>query len=108
MQGNGKTSRAVVKKGSLTLIHRSTPAGHVAFVIDNARNICKGEKTGLWLDNKFYPSNSEKNGAILIPYAQNQRTSKVIMIHNGFAQLTEFQQKSENYDFDAQFHMNSE
>jgi len=27
-------SRAIVKKGSLTLIHRSTVAGHIAYIID--------------------------------------------------------------------------
>ena len=33
-EGNGKMSRAIIKKGQLTLIHQSTPAGHIAFVLD--------------------------------------------------------------------------
>ena len=85
MQGNGMSSRAVIKKGSLTLIHRSTPTGHAAYLIDNTKSICKGEKTGLWINNKFYQSDEKKNGVITIPYAPSQTTSKVIMIHNGFA-----------------------
>ena len=34
IQGNGKMSRAVIKKGSLTLIHRSTASGHLTYIID--------------------------------------------------------------------------
>jgi len=34
LTGNGNMSRAIVKKGSLTLIHKDTLAGHIAFVID--------------------------------------------------------------------------
>lgn len=36
-QGNGLMSRAVIKKGSLSLIHRSTTSGHMAFIIDSER-----------------------------------------------------------------------
>ena len=36
----GLTSRAVVKKGSLTLIHKSSAAGHTCFLIDEDRKIC--------------------------------------------------------------------
>ena len=61
-QGNGKQGRAVIKKGQLSLIHRSTSAGHIAYVIDAKKQICKTERTGVWLDNKFYACNPEKNG----------------------------------------------
>ena len=37
LQGNGKVSRAIIKKGSLNLIHKSTTAGHVAFIVDQER-----------------------------------------------------------------------
>jgi hypothetical protein len=35
--GNGMSARAVVKKGSLSLIHKSTIAGHVATILDDNR-----------------------------------------------------------------------
>ena len=69
IQGNGKMSRAIVKKGSLTMIHRSTASGHLAYIIDNDRNICKSTKTGIWINKKFYPCDQKKNGAIFIPYS---------------------------------------
>lgn len=67
-EGNGYMSRAVIKKGSLSLVHRSTASGHMAFIIDADRKICQSQETGVWIENKFYPCNIEKNGAIFIPY----------------------------------------
>ena len=58
-QGNGKMSRAIIKKGQLSLIHRATPAGHVSFIIDIDKKICKGENTGVWLENKFYKAKED-------------------------------------------------
>jgi hypothetical protein len=85
MQGNGKMSRAVVKKGSLTLIHRSTASGHQAFIIDQDKKICKGQRTGVWINKKFYPANPEKNGAIFIPYSKSVQDHSIIMINEDFA-----------------------
>ena len=50
MIGNGVSARAVIKKGSLSLVHRSTVAGHLAYILDAKKNICVGEKTGVWFD----------------------------------------------------------
>jgi hypothetical protein len=86
-------SRAVVKKGSLTLIHRSTASGHLAYMIDQDRKICKSEKTGIWIKKKFYKCDPEKNGAIFIPYSQSEEAHSIIMIHEDFAQLGSFLQK---------------
>lgn len=41
--GNGRSARAVIKKGSLSLIHRSTIAGHMAYILDDDKQICKGD-----------------------------------------------------------------
>ena len=48
--GNGLSSRAIVQKGNLSLIHKSTIAGHFAFILDEDKNICKGPYTGMWFD----------------------------------------------------------
>lgn len=88
-QGNGKLSRVVIKKGSLTLIHKSTNGGHIAYIIDEKRNICKSDdgKTGVIVDDKFYPTNVAKNGAIFIPYTKGSedKAQKLIMITQGFS-----------------------
>lgn len=105
--GNGKMSRCVVKKGMLQLIHKSTPAGHLCYIIDGDKNICKSERTGVWLNKKFYKCNPE-NGSIFIKYAEKSELIKIIMIHGDFAQLGEFQRKTEVYQLSAFFHLNSE
>lgn len=48
--GNGMSSRAVIKKGSLSLIHKPTIAGHLAYVLEENKNICSGPKTGVYFD----------------------------------------------------------
>lgn len=47
--GNGRSARAVIKKGALSLIHRSTIAGHMAYILDDNKQKCKGESTGLYV-----------------------------------------------------------
>lgn len=46
--GNGMSARAIIKKGSLSLIHKAGVAGHIAYILDEKKQICQGEKTGLY------------------------------------------------------------
>ena len=41
--GNGKTARAVIKKGRLSLVQRETPAGHLCYILDHNNKICMGD-----------------------------------------------------------------
>jgi hypothetical protein len=52
--GNGISSRAIIQKGSLSLINKCTIAGHFAFILNEDKQICKGKYTGLYFDNNFY------------------------------------------------------
>ena len=52
--GNGMSSRAVIKKGSLSMIHKPTIAGHLAYILDENKKICIGPKTGLYFDCQYY------------------------------------------------------
>lgn len=104
--GNGKSARAVIKKGSLSLIHRSTIAGHQATMLDDDRKVCKGKGTGLWIENKFYAA--KEDGSIFIPYATHGKQLSLIMVHDTFAQLCEFYRKEENYEFSCSFNLNKE
>lgn len=107
MIGNGVSARAVIKKGSLSLVHRSTVAGHLAYILDAKKNICSSEKTGVWFDKKYYPADLE-SGRIFIPYGKSDLNSKIIMINGEFAQLGDFTQKTESYSFSAQFYLHQE
>ena len=48
--GNGMSGRAVIKKGSLSMIHKPTIAGHLAYILDENKKICIGTKTGVYFD----------------------------------------------------------
>jgi len=52
--GNGLSARAVIKKGSLSMIHKPTIAGHLAYVLNENRKICNGDegigRTGVYFD----------------------------------------------------------
>jgi hypothetical protein len=68
--GNGVSARATIKKGSLTLIDRSTIAGHMLYILDHNKDICFGSaKTGVWYDDKFYEAD-QKQGRIFIPFGK--------------------------------------
>ena len=100
---NGYSSRAVINKGSLSLISKSTVAGQVAYILDENKEICKSEKTGMWFKNKYFKADPEKGGRIVIPYEKSSSTDKTIQIYDVFAQLTEFRIISELYSFDIAY-----
>ena len=70
IQGGNKVCRAVIKKGSLTMIHKPTAAGHQAYIIDADNKICNSDNgtTGLYIGDTFYQSDKIKNGSIFIPF----------------------------------------
>lgn len=106
--GNGINARAIVKKGSLSLLHRPTVAGHLAYILDEDKKICSGPDTGIHFDGKYYESNPEKNGRIFIPYGPSVHSDKCILIHEGFAMLGSFSRLTEQYDLKVAMHLNHE
>lgn len=104
--GNGYSSRAVVKKGTLSLVSRATAAGHVAYILDEDRNICRGRKTGIWFDENLWEA--DEAGRILIPYTKHARSGKSILIHDEFAQLADFERMTETYSLSCSFVLHPE
>jgi hypothetical protein len=103
--GNGMSARAVIKKGSLSFIHKPTIAGHLAYILDENKRICKGSNTGIYFDGQYYKA---EEGKIFIPYGKQVLTSKVILMNNGFAQLSDFSRQTEEYEFKALIAINPE
>lgn len=75
--GNGVSSRAIIKKGRLTVIDKITPAGSLFHILDENLEICKGSSTGIFVEGKFYNANEE--GKIMIPFANSTRSVKAIL-----------------------------
>lgn len=96
----------MIKKGSLSLIHRMTEAGHLCFVLDDDRKICKGENVGLWIENKFQAA--KQDGTIFIPYGSHPQTMKIIIQAGDFAQLWDFTRQTEKFLLSCNFFLNEE
>lgn len=79
----------------------------MAYILDDDKKICKGTKTGLWVGKDKYYS-SKPDGSIFIPYGYHDTDTKVIMIHEDFAQLGEFRHKTETYTLHCHFFLKEE
>lgn len=106
--GNGFSSRATIKKGTLSLIHKSTIAGQVAYIVDEDRQICASDDTGIWYNDVYFKSDPANGGRILIPYEKYRTSGQAILVHNGFAHLEDFSRLAEEYSFDAKFVLHPE
>jgi hypothetical protein len=65
--GNGISSRAIIKKGKLSVIDKITPAGSLLYILGENLDICKGRNVGIFVEGKFYNANEE--GKIIIPFS---------------------------------------
>ena len=102
--GNGKSSRALVKKGRLTFSQRLGSAGHVFRVYDDARQ--RVMDAALWIDGHSFAADEE--GEIAIPYSTSPRQQKFIVSRNGFSELHTFTHQAETYTLDGGFYVDRE
>ena len=98
---SGLSSRAIVRKGQLKCATRLTPKGHSICILSENNEICQGESTGIMLDTRFFPV--DETGLITIPYSEQPRSTKVIVQHEGYSELSEFQLYGEDYKLKAGF-----
>ena len=105
--GNGHVSRAVIQRGYLKWIHKNTINGKVIYILDEENQILKGEKTGIWMNNVWYPSLKD-SGAVLIPYST--KGNEIVLKHNDFCCLINdsIQIPEETYSLNGQFIINEE
>ncbi|HUV39142.1 MAG TPA: hypothetical protein VMY39_05980, partial [Planctomycetota bacterium] len=102
--GNGKSSRALLRKGRFRHLVRSTTAGHVFTVLDEQNR--KIDDATIWLGGHEYTP--EQDGTITVPFS-NQPGSQTLIIRRGdFASLAPFQHETEDYDFVAGLYVDRE
>src|SRR6185295_11033960 len=78
--GNGKSSRAVIRKGKVRAVERSTSAGHIFTVLDENNN--KLKDATIWLAGHDYKAN--KDGEILIPFSNAPGNANIIITAGPF------------------------
>lgn len=94
--GNGLSTRVIIRKGKLTFIEHQTVAGQLFEIVDDEKNICKSERTGMWLEGKFFKVNDQ--GRIIVPFSHNHRT-QAVLVHEDFAERADIDLKGESYTF---------
>ncbi len=102
--GNGKSSRAVIKKGRLRYLVRSSVAGQIFEVFDELNKPVKS--ASLWLAGKLYTA--DKEGRIITPYTNQPGSQPIVLSSGGFSTLERFTQIPEQYTLSAAFHVDRE
>ncbi len=101
--GNGVSSRAVVRKGNLTFAERIGAAGHVFTVYDDSGNQIRD--AALWMAGTEYRA---EDGEINVPFSGDPGRRTIVLTHNGFSVLREFNHLGENYKLCAGMHLGRE
>ncbi len=97
--GNGKSSRALIRKGRLALTQRIGAAGHVFSVFDEAHRPVKD--AALWLSGQEY--RADERGEYAIPFSTRPGAEKLIIQRGPFASLHEFTHMPESYELGGSF-----
>ncbi|HEY9071239.1 MAG TPA: hypothetical protein VIV61_13360 [Candidatus Ozemobacteraceae bacterium] len=97
--GNGKSSRALIRKGRLALTQRIGAAGHVFSVYDETNTPVKDAV--LWLAGHEYTA--DERGEYTVPFSTQPGSRKLIIRRGSFASLHEFNHLSESYELGGSF-----
>jgi len=102
--GNGKSSRALVRKGRLHFLTRTSTAGVVFTVLDS--KLKKLSDAKLWIAGHEYTP--AKDGTIAVPFSTKPGSQPVILVHGEFASLDRFNHPAEQYALAAGIHVERE
>ncbi len=102
--GNGKSSRALIRKGALTHLVETTAVGHVFTVFDANKTQLKD--ASIWIAERQFQA--DENGKILVPFSTQPKREAVILEHGGLSVLGQFDHLAENYQLTAGFYVDRE
>jgi hypothetical protein len=95
--GGGRSSRALIRKGSLRTLERVGAAGHVFTILDE--NSQPARDATLWLRGREYTPDGD--GDIVVPFSTSPRREKILLRRGSLTTVESFQHLSENYTFSA-------
>lgn len=105
--GGTQSCRFVIKKGTLELMPFDHFLGIGYYIIDEEKNVCIGEGTGVVVDGRFHAC--DKEGRLLFPFNREPVSNKqVIAVHKGFATLTRLTIPREDYSLRSSLIVNEE
>lgn len=103
--GAGLSSRAMIRKGALTLIQQQADTGLVIHVVNEQKQICSTDTT-LMFENSVHKPN--ETGGFLIPYGKEVKYINAIVTHGDFAEIISFNVPRFTSSFDASLLFNEE
>jgi len=95
--GNGKSSRALIRKGGLRHSLRVGAAGPTLRILDEDGNALTGAR--VWLGGREYAP--REDGAISIPFSTAPTRARMLLVHGEVAQLEVLDHPAEHYHFSA-------
>lgn len=102
--GNGMSSRAVVRKGKLEYLVRTSAAGQIFTIIDEQRQPVLNAT--LWLAGTLYEPT--KDGVITTPFNNEPGSRPIVLTSGRFSTLSRFDQQAENYSLTAGIYVDRE
>ncbi len=102
--GNGRSSRALIRRGRLTFTERSGSAGQVFTVYDETGKPVKD--ASIWMaGHEFTP---DERGRINIPFSTSPGTQSIIIRRGEVAVLHQMMHQAENYSLQARLFVDRE
>ncbi len=86
--GNGKASRALVRKGKLQFLVRTSAAGQVFTILNEQNN--QTPEAMLWLAGTLYTP--DKSGTIVTPFSNQPGVQPIVLSDGKFSSLAHFNQ----------------
>jgi len=102
--GNGVSSRAVIRKGTLSALERVGAAGHVFQVLDHTGALVKD--AALRFGGREFTA--DERGEIVVPFTSDPGRRQVILRRGDFGVLDEFDHRAENYRLEAAIYVDRE
>lgn len=105
--GGSQSCRFVIRKGTLELMPFDHFLGVGYLIVDEDKNVCVGEGTGVLVDGRFHAC--DKEGKLLFPFNREAVSNKqVVAVHKGFATLAHLTVPREDYSLKSALIVNEE
>ena len=102
--GNGRSSRALIRKGRLRHLVRTGPAGQIFTILDEQNRQVKN--AAVWLAGHEYVA--AESGSITVPFSSAPGPQSIVISRGDFSSLDSFQHEGENYDLKAGIYVDRE
>ena len=102
--GNGRSSRALVRKGRWRHLVRTVPVGQMFTILNEKSEVVKDAM--VWLSGHEYVA--DQDGSILVPFTASESRQPIVITSGGLSSLDDFQHQAENCGLSVGFYVDRE